>query len=225
MASTDPNSSSVPTNPNVSSLSATSVAMMNPNPFVNPLLLLSNMSSMMTVKLDYNNYVVWKHQIEVILETYSMIDAIDDSAQVPDHYLKDSSSNFTLEVNPAYVIWKSREQALFTFLNSTLSPSVLALTVGQKSGRGVWKILEKHFASISRSSVMSLRNELNEVKKGTDTIDAYFQKIKHIRDKLAAVSMFLDDKKLLHIALDGLPSEFNSFSSTIRTRSDVLSVE
>ena len=174
MASTDPNSSSVPTNPNVSSLSATSVAMMNPNPFVNPLLLLSNMSSMMTVKLDYNNYVVWKHQIEVILETYSMIDAIDDSAQAPDHYLKDSSGNFTLEVNPAYVSWKSREQALFTFLNSTLSPSVLALTVGQKSGKGVWKVLEKRFASISRSSVMSLRNELNEVKKGTDTIDAYF---------------------------------------------------
>ena len=74
---------------------------------------------MMTVKLDHNNYVVWKHQIEVILETYSMIDAIDDSVQVPDHYLKDSSGNFILEVNPAYVSWKSREQALFTFLNST----------------------------------------------------------------------------------------------------------
>ena len=45
----------------------------------NPLLLLSNMLSMMTVKLDYTNYVVWKHQSVVILETYSMIDAIDDS--------------------------------------------------------------------------------------------------------------------------------------------------
>ena len=97
--------------------------------------------------------------------------------------------------------------------------------MGQKSGKGVWKVLEKRFASISRSSVMSLRNELNEVKKGTDTIDAYFQKIKQIKDKLAVVSVFLDDEELLHIALDGLPSEFNSFSSTIRTRSDVLSVE
>nr|POF09221.1 hypothetical protein CFP56_18094 [Quercus suber] len=197
----------------------------NPNPFVNPLLLLSNMSSMMTVKLDYNNYVVWKHQIKVILETYSMIDAIDNSVQVPDHYLKDSSGNFTLEVNPIYVSWKSREQALFTFLNFTLSPFVLALTVGQKSGKDVWKILEKRFASISRSSMMSFRNELNAVKKGTDTIDAYFQKIKQIRDRLAAVSVFLDDEELLHIALDGLPSEFDSFSSAIRTRSDVLSVE
>ena len=30
-----------------------------------PLLLLSNMSNMMTVKLDNANYIVWKHQIKI----------------------------------------------------------------------------------------------------------------------------------------------------------------
>ena len=42
---------------------------------------------------------------------------------------------------------------------------------------------------------------------------------------MAAVSVILDDEKLLHVALDGLPSEYASFSFSIRTRSDVLSVE
>ena len=37
--------------------------------------------------------------------------------------------------------------------------------------------------------------------------------------------MFLDDEELLHIALDGFPSEYDSFSYAIRTRSDVLFVE
>ena len=120
------------------------------------LLLLSNMSSVMTVKLDYGNYVIWKHQIEVILDTYSMIDVLDDSISVLDRFLKDSSGNFTAEVNPAFIAWKNREQAMFTFLNSTLSPAILALTVGQKSARGVWKVLEKRFASVLRSHVMSL---------------------------------------------------------------------
>jgi len=78
---------------------------------------------------------------------------------------------------------------------------------------------------MSRSSVMSLRNDLNNVKKGTDSIDVYFQRIKQIRDKLVAVSVILDDEKLFHVALDGLPSEYASFSSAIRTRSDVLLVE
>ena len=94
--------------------------------------------------------------------------------------MKDSSGNATIEINPAFLSWKNCEQALFTFLNSTLSPSVFALTVGQESGRGVWKVLEKCFASMSRSSVMSLRNDLNNVKKGTNSIDVYFQRIKQI---------------------------------------------
>ena len=207
-------SSSVPASTNLPSMAVNT-----------SLLLLSNMSSMMTVKLDYGNYVIWKHQIEVILYTYSMIDVLDDSISVPDRFLKDSSGNFTAEVNPAFIAWKNREQAMFTFLNSTLSPAILALTVGQKSTRGVWKVLEKRFASVSRSHVMSLRNELNAIKKGVDSIDGYFQKIKQARDRLVAVSVFMDDEELLHIILDGLPSEYDSFSLAIRTRSEVLSVE
>ena len=154
-----------------------------------------------------------------------MIDVLDDSISAPDRFLKDSSGNFTAEINPAFIAWKNREQAMFTFLNSTLSPAILALTVGQKSARRVWKVLEKRFASVSRSHVMSLRNELNAIKKGVDSIDGYFQKIKQARDRLVAVSTFVDDEELLHIILDGLPSEYDSFSSAIRTRSDVLSVD
>ena len=85
-------------------------------------------------------------------------------------------------------------------------------------------MLEKRFGSVSRSHVMSLRNELNAIKKGVDSIDGYFQKIKQARDRLAAVSVFVDDEEL-QIILDGLPFEYDSFSSAIRTRSDVLSVE
>ena len=114
---------------------------------------------------------------------------------------------------------------MFTFLNSTLSPAILALTVGQKTARGVWRMLEKRFASVSRSHVMSLRNELNAIKKGVDSTDGYFRKIKQAHDRLVVVSVFVDDEELLHIILDGFPSKYDSFSLAIRTRSDVLSVE
>nr|POE69182.1 hypothetical protein CFP56_66339 [Quercus suber] len=97
------------------------------------LLLLSNMSSMMTVKLNYGNYIVWKYQIKVILETYSMIDILDDSIAIPDRFLKDSSGNLTTEINPSFISWKNHEQAMFTFINSTLSHLILALTVGTRS--------------------------------------------------------------------------------------------
>ena len=82
---------------------------------VNPsLLLLFNMASMMTVKLEYNKYLVWRHQIEVVLEAYSMINFIEDNLEALDPFLKDSSGNYTIEANLEHIQWRSHEQALFT---------------------------------------------------------------------------------------------------------------
>ena len=84
-----------------SSSSTTPSTTATTSPLVNPsLLLLSNMSSMMTMKLDFTNYIVWKHQIVVILEAYAMIGFLEDSCVAPDPFLKDSSRNFTREPNP-----------------------------------------------------------------------------------------------------------------------------
>ena len=70
----------------------------------------------MIVKLDYGNYIVWKHQIEVILDTYSMIDVLDESINAPDRFLKDAFGNFTNEVNPLFIAWKNCEQAMFSWI-------------------------------------------------------------------------------------------------------------
>ena len=51
-----------------SSLSTSSMSYGTPMNLVNqPLLLLSNMSNMMTMKLDNANYIVWRHQITMVL--------------------------------------------------------------------------------------------------------------------------------------------------------------
>ena len=98
-----------------SSSSTTSSTTLATSSLVNPsLLLLSSMSSMMTVKLDFTNYIVWKHQIGVILKAYAMIGFLDGSCVAPDSFLKDSSGNFAGESNPEYISWRSREKALFT---------------------------------------------------------------------------------------------------------------
>ena len=60
---------------------------------------------------------------------------------------------------------------------------------------------------------MNLKGELHNVKKGSDFVDIYLQKIKVIRDKLMAVGVILDDEELLHVAIKGLPKEFSAFRS------------
>ena len=203
-------------------VAASSSSMFSSNSSVNvlnqPLLLLSNMANMMTIKMDNTNYIVWRHQMTMVLETYSLFELIEEPQLIQDQYLKDLSGSYTTVVNPDFLIWKSKEKALLTFLSSTLTPSILALTVGCSLALEVWKVLENRFSSISRSHVMNLKGELHNIKNGADSVDLYLQKIKVIRDKLLTVGVILDDEELLHITLKGLPKEYNAFRSTIGPR-------
>ena len=72
---------------------------------------------------------------------------------------------------------------------------------------------------------MNLKEELHNISKGCDSIDVYLQKIKVVRAKLMAVGMILDDEELLHIAIEGLPKEYNAVKSTIHTRSTQVSFD
>ena len=156
-----------------------------------------------------------------------MINFIEDNLDSSDPLLKVSSGNYTTEANSEYIQWRNCEQALFTFINSTLSlsPSILALTVGQKSGKGVWKILEKCFSSVSRSHILSLRNELMSLKKGSESMNSFFQRVKEIRDKLGAVAVCVDEEELIYLAFEALPPEYNAFCFAIQTSSDVVTLE
>jgi hypothetical protein len=85
-----------------------------------PLLLLNNMSNLMSAKLDSTNYMVWKLQISAILDAYSMIDHIDGSIPQPREFLISEASVQT--VNPAFLTWKKRESfSHVALLNSVLT--------------------------------------------------------------------------------------------------------
>ena len=69
---------------------------------------------------------------------------------------------------------------------------------------------------------MNLKKQLHDVKKNTDSVSQYLQRIKEARDKLATVGTIVDEEDLLHIVLKGLPSEYESFSSAMLTESESI---
>ena len=93
---------------------------------------------------------------------------------------------------------------MLTFVNFTLSLSILAFTVDCTSAMEVWKVLENWFSSISRSHIMNLKGELHNLKKGANIVNLYLPKTKVMRDKLLSVGAIIDDEKLLHITIKGL---------------------
>uniref|UniRef100_A0A2N9HVF5 Reverse transcriptase Ty1/copia-type domain-containing protein n=1 Tax=Fagus sylvatica TaxID=28930 RepID=A0A2N9HVF5_FAGSY len=188
-----------------------------------PLLLLNNMSNLMSIKLDSMNYMLWKLQISAILDAYSMIEHLDGSTQQPRQFIVNEDGDQTL--NPAFLIWRKKDKALLTLLLSTLSSPVLAMVVGTTTAQEVWNRLEEKFTCTARANVLNLKLELQGIKKGNDSINSYLQRIKNTKDKLSAVGVLVDNEELLHMVLKGLPKEFSSFASAIRTRDDTISFE
>jgi hypothetical protein len=188
-----------------------------------PLLLLNNMSNLMSIKLDSVNYMIWKLQLSAILDAYSMIEHLDGSTQQPRQFLVNETGVQSL--NPTFLIWKKKDKALLTLIYSTLSSPVLAMVVGSTTSQEVWNRLEGKFTCTARANVLNLKLELQGIKKGNESINSYLQRIKSTKDKLSAVGVLVDNEELLHMVLKGLPKEFAPFASTIRTRDDTISFE
>jgi hypothetical protein len=95
-----------------------------------PILLLSNISNYVTIKLDHTNYLMWKFQITGILDAYSLLDHLEDPTPCPPKFLLDETGCLTSEPNPLCLQWKTRDKALFSLISSTLSPSAISLVMG-----------------------------------------------------------------------------------------------
>ena len=168
---------------------------------------------------------MWKFQITGILDAYSLLDHIEDPIPCPCKFLLSETGVVTQEISPIFLQWKARDKALFSLISSTLSPSAISLVMGQTTASGIWKIIVNRYTSVSRSSIVNLKRELNSIKKNSDSVTEYLQKIKEARDRLVSVGVNIDDEEILHIVLQGLSSDFHSFTSAMLTKNELVSFE
>jgi hypothetical protein len=65
---------------------------------------------------------------------------------------------------------------IFNAIISTLSVEALPHVIGLSTSREVWLTLETLFSAQSQSIIMQLKQQVSTLKKGAQTISAYFQK-------------------------------------------------
>lgn len=119
-----------------------------------------------------------------------------------------------------------QDSALIALINATLSKVAYSFFIGCKSSNEVWTALEKRFSSLTRSHIHELKTSLHTVTKNSnESIDDYLIRIKELVDKLAIVSVVIDDEDLLLYTLNDLPYEYNSFCTSVRTRGGTLTLD
>ncbi|KAJ8646752.1 hypothetical protein MRB53_008500 [Persea americana] len=193
-----------------------------PNTFI-----LSNIHHLVPTKLNGGNYILWKSLFEPILRAHSLLGFIDGTNPCPSKYLPQSDGSSCTTPNTKYLEWIQQDQHLITWINSTLSETVLPYVVGLSTSKSIWDALSKRYSSLSRSHVLQLKNQLQHIKKGSLSMQDYLQQIKMLTDKLAMSGSPVSEEDSILYTLNGLPTQYRPFQTSIRTRSasDPVSID
>lgn len=98
----------------------------------------------------------------------------------------------------------AKDQQLLSYLLNSITKDVLAQVATVTTSAEAWQALQIMFAAHSRAYVMNLCMQLATLKKGSIATSTYFNKMRAIKDELAAVGTINKMLRLYHIFLDGL---------------------
>ncbi|XP_070674720.1 uncharacterized protein [Malus domestica] len=193
--------------------------------------LISSISTSVNVKLDDSNYLNWHFQIQLLLESNGIMGFVDGSHPCPPQFSDqsgasgmNSSSNASVATDE-FMIWKMHDKAVMQLLTATLSPAALSCAIGSKSSQDIWIRLKEQFSTVSKTSIFQMKSNLQTIKKGSDSVSQYLHRIKEARDYLSATGVHFADEDIVILALNGLPSEYNTFRCVIRGRENAISLK
>ena len=163
----------------------------------------------LSIKLQENNFLLWNQQVEGIILSHKLHKFVVNP-QIPPIF--DSEENrIANKVSAVYESWIVQDQALFSWLLSTISESVLPRVLSCKHSYQIWDQIHKHFNAVMKARVHQLRSELKTTKKGTRSISEYVLRIRAIADALLAIGDPISERDQIDSILQGLPEEYNPF--------------
>lgn len=176
-----------------------------------------------TIKLADHNYLLWKHQLLLILEGYGLEGFVLGTVSSPSPFIV--GSNGQQYENPAFLVHKKQDKFLASWLLSTVTDDILAHLTTAKTSFDIWMTIERRFSAKSTIKVSSTRHALYSLKKANLSIKEYVSKVKSLSDTLTAAGSPVSEQEQVSVILAGLSLEFESirvFASATPLSLDLL---
>ncbi|KAG8496134.1 hypothetical protein CXB51_009382 [Gossypium anomalum] len=135
-----------------------------------------------TVKLSEQNYLLWKHQILLILQGYELEGYVLGTISVPSPLIPRPDGQSI--INPSFLLYKKQDKFLASWLLSTVTDEILVHLTMAKTSFEVWTVIERRFGVKFTVKIFSMRHALYSVKKANLTVKEYLAKVKTLCDSL-----------------------------------------
>ncbi|KAE8724984.1 hypothetical protein F3Y22_tig00009024pilonHSYRG00010 [Hibiscus syriacus] len=115
------------------------------------------------IKLVENTYLLWKHQVPLILDGYGLMKYISSDSVVPSEWITNDSGQ--VEENPTFVVSRQQDKLLASWLLTTISVDVLPHLTGLISSLTIWNAIARLFGAKSSAKITALRHSLHSQRK------------------------------------------------------------
>ncbi|KAL0908405.1 hypothetical protein M5K25_022899 [Dendrobium thyrsiflorum] len=135
------------------------------------------------------------------------------------------SSTAPPALNPLHTHWLLIDQNLSIALLSTISASLLPYIVYLDTCHQIWSTLECRLFSTNRSRVIQLKNELHSLTMCNQSMTDYLSTVKRLMDNIGAAGGTVDPGEIILYILNGLPTNYKAFKTSIRTKLTPISLD
>ncbi|KAL5765599.1 hypothetical protein ACOSP7_016216 [Xanthoceras sorbifolium] len=193
--------------------------------------LAKTLNSNVPMKLDKSNYIYWKTPVMPAIRALNLEDYISSSAAILEAYIEvhthveGEETLIQKQVNPAYSHWKKSDQILLCWLLETLNQGVLGVVTQCRTSLEMWSKLQRVYSQQSLAKILQLRQQLQNIKKDSDSIFDFVLKIKNIGDTLMAVRDEVSERDLLMSLMNGVGHDYDPVVVLISNQHQTMTLE
>ena len=185
------------------------------------------------VKLDQNNFIVWRTQILTSIKGNSLESFVNGDRIFPEQFLS-SANTITSgstkaeerEINPEYTAWTKTDQLILNWMMSSIQQNLLTTVIHCSTAKELLDALTSMFISQSQARIMPLKMQIQTLKKGSMSMIDYFAKMKRLSDSLALAGKPVELNDFLQHVLTGLDSsDYESLVTSVLARGDSIGMD
>nr|CAN78706.1 hypothetical protein VITISV_028658 [Vitis vinifera] len=184
---------------------------------------ISPLSQLITMRLEDDNFLMWKYQIENVVRGYGLEGFLFGTEQVPPKMVNDGTG--ILVPNPKFRDYQRQDHLLISWLLSSIGSAFLPQVVGCSSAFEVWNTISHNFNSQSSAKVMFYKSQMHMLKKDGLTMRDYLTKMKNYCDLLATAGHKISDTDHILAIMQGLGDEYESVIAVISSKKSSPSLQ
>jgi putative lipoic acid-binding regulatory protein len=163
-----------------------------------------------------SNFRSWYTRIDLILSKNKVLDIMKGKIvepQVEEGKEKEPQKIVVMEK------FKDNDINAMSIIVDSVKDHLIPYISHLDSSKKKYDALTNLLSVINIGQVMSLKNELRDMKMNDDDIiTSYVVRISQLRDQLQAIEEIISEKELVNIVLNGLPKTRDAFVASMNTR-------